>query len=574
MKGKTSKRRKGKTTTREDRSYRENVRDQRGADRRESERAGSRNDISWYTRNPNLLVAAGSFPFPYRPGMVVPLGPEYSVSALIPAATKRFQRNVQVPGVMVLEWMPAIGQSATATDPASILGKEFYARVRQVYSGSLDADAPDFVMYVFAMDSIFSYIAWLKRVYRLLSAWSPENYVTPDVLLKAMGFSEGEINSLRVNKMALWQAINELVLQSRKFTVPASMDVFNRHYWMSDNVYTDDASINSQFYMFNLHAVYRYKSTAMPGTSDLASGLEMVGMPTINRTMDGTLAKPIDVQMLYNFGRNLIDTLVAWDDAYTINGYLRRAFEGDAQFIVDELPQMQPFNPVYEPEVLAQIENSRALPNGNLMTDLSGFAVSQNVATNAVISNPSYTVALSSTNNVGELEGQGYLINPVLSVRSMNPTVADSVIASRLQACVDVTVKDGNATVSISCGTEVPICWRQQLGLNNVASNNAWQNGYVPQTPCVAFDMTTTTQANLTSFVSSLGNWLRVEQYDWHPFVYLTTYVYQKSGSVDASSGTLAVIGDTHNITTISKDDLKNLHKVCIYSEFNSFGLV
>lgn len=32
------------------------------------------NDLSWYSKYPQLLVAGASFPYPYRPGMDVKLG--------------------------------------------------------------------------------------------------------------------------------------------------------------------------------------------------------------------------------------------------------------------------------------------------------------------------------------------------------------------------------------------------------------------------------------------------------------------------------------------------------------------
>lgn len=39
--------------------------------KRDEYQGDTMNDISWYSRYPNLLVAAGSFPFPYRPGMTI-----------------------------------------------------------------------------------------------------------------------------------------------------------------------------------------------------------------------------------------------------------------------------------------------------------------------------------------------------------------------------------------------------------------------------------------------------------------------------------------------------------------------
>lgn len=528
------------------------------------------NDISWYSRNPNLLIAAGSFPYPYRPGMQLNMGttPNAAITANNPAT-----RQFRIPGVLSLNWMPSIGVSNTATDPASVMAKEIYSRVREKYSGSLEADAPDFVMYLLALDSIFSYIAWLKRLYRVMNAWSPNNYAIPDVLLGSMWLSNQDIVSLRNNRTALWQGINELVLQSRKFTCPASMDIFNRHYWMSDNVYTDEASINSQFYIFNLVGVYQYASLPMPNSTDTAAGLKMVELPNVSVVARRSTTMTVDT--LIQFGRTLIDSLVAWDDAYTINGYLMRAYEGEAMFVVDELPQDQPFAPVYVPEVLAQIENARTVPFGLNPASFEGFNITQDVLSNAVISNPSFTVrSLSSWDDQGVAKVTGWTVPPTLSIRSDSPTVADSVIASRLQASVTVDASGTYPAVTIDCASEVPLAWLLFTEVPNVAQvrDAGTCPVFVEQTPGLVA-AGTLSQSQAVVLLTAVTNLLTVEQFDWHPFIFITTQGSQSpSGTPLSNYKAFAVLGDTHNITTITPGDLENLHRVCMFSELNSFS--
>lgn len=239
----------------------------------DSREARARNDVSWYAKYPDLLQAAGSFPYPYRPGMSIPMG--------TPSYNTNIQRSFHIPGVLALDWIPSIGVSNEATSPSSVAAKEIYAKVRSKYSGALDADAPDFMVYLMALDSVFAYIAWCKRIYRTLNAWTPNNYVLPDTLLSAYGLTVQDIQSLREQRVLLWQIINELVLQSRKFTCPALMDVFNRHYWLSDNVYTDANSINAQLYVFNLGGVYQFANLPIVGdSSNTAAGLKMISPPT------------------------------------------------------------------------------------------------------------------------------------------------------------------------------------------------------------------------------------------------------------------------------------------------------
>lgn len=212
----------------------------------------SLNDISWYSKYPELLRAAASIPTPNRPGMSVPVG--YTVSD---QNTNIF--TYTIPGTMVLDWLPTVGYSSTATSPVSIVAKQLYAKVRAAFSGSLSVDAPDLVIYLLCLDSIFSYIGNLKRMYRLLNAYTPNNYTLPvEILQTIYGMEVTDVTALQSNRVALWSAINELIHMTSNLTCPAVFDYFNRHYWMNDNVYADSNSPMAQFYAFNQVAYYQF----------------------------------------------------------------------------------------------------------------------------------------------------------------------------------------------------------------------------------------------------------------------------------------------------------------------------
>lgn len=531
-------------------------------DREGNDRITPQNDISWYSRNPNLLAAASNFPFPYRAGM--------SVEVFNGITGGKYW----IPGIMVLDWGPTIGQSALQSDPGSVLGNEFYSRVRQVYTGSLDADPPDYVHYVLALDSIFAYIAYLKRIYRVLTAWSPDNNFMPDGILTAMGFSLAQIANLRQNRTKLWQMINELVLQSRKFTVPASLDIINRHYWMSDNVYTDAPQINSQFYIFNMQYVYRYNPVINnPDRAPILQnmpGVEWVQIPIKTTPTTGA------VEYLVAFGLSMIDALLAWDDSLTINGYLKKAFEGDSLFIVDELPQDAMFTPVYEPEVLMQIENSRAIPSITAL-DVAGtvrMAVIQNPQDNSIVCDNTLAVAVDEIST--HLPAMATAANPLLSMRSEAPSAADCVIATRLTAGVtsatlvtntSITLPDlGDASwywMTFATGTEVPLRWR--VSLPNIGSHVDGYPDYSFITVPQLYDWVQNKTATWNN--RRMDAVLACEAFDWHPLI-----VILNDGGGDKFNTTL-IAGDVHNVTSISVRDLSNLHRICLYSEFNSFGI-
>lgn len=541
------------------------------------------NDVSWYTRYPNLVAAAGSFPYPNRPGMDVSFG---TIDTSTTSTPNEKGLKVTVPGVLVMDWMPSIGISNKNTDPASVLGKEMYARVRAAYSGTLRADAPDYVMYVLALDSVFAYIAWLKRLYRVLNVWSPDNYVLPDGLLHGMGLTDLDIAKLRSERTKLWQLINQLILQSRKFTCPGSLDIINRHYWMSDNVYTDDATINSQFYMFNLRYVYEYDPQVRDADNpqNAVGGLWPQPMPWDRlANINGDGLNVLTADDLYTFGLNLINRIVDWDDSYTINGYLQRAYAGDPMFIVEELPLDAPFAPIFNPEVLMQIENSMCVPYGHTCAmSPFNFQIAQAPLRNAIVSNPTFQIAFPGATGASKSTKEELLkgsVKPYISVRSDMPNALENVIATRLKAhasSVNITTsEDGKTTyyeVTVDCASEVPFGWR----MVGVKGN---YDGTVPAGEAASadgFPQFVYLEAGPTSLAQNgdmvLNLWLKLCQFDWHPFI-LISWAGTALSPVPSGEVGFSLFGDIHNLTTVSSDELANLHRVCMFSEFNSFSM-
>lgn len=125
------------------------------------------NPMSWYNRYPELVKSVASIPFPNKPGM------KYKVLEPFDFFPDGYSKDI--PGVLSLEWVPFIGYATSSTDPINIAAYELYAKVRANFSGSLAADAPDIMIYVLALDGILSYIASLKRIYRVLNTYSMNN---------------------------------------------------------------------------------------------------------------------------------------------------------------------------------------------------------------------------------------------------------------------------------------------------------------------------------------------------------------------------------------------------------------
>lgn len=504
------------------------------------------NDLSWYAHNPSLLADAANFPFPNRPGMSVPF------TSL--AGTHKYY----IPGVCRISWIPSIGISNNPMDPASILGNEIYSRVRNSFSGDLRADGPDYVMYILALDSVFSYIARLKRIYRAMVAWTPDNRVLPEKLMESMGIHQTTLNNLRANRISFHQCINQLVLMTRKFVCPGDFDYINRHYWMNDNLYTDRASINSQFYLLDQMAYYKF--AMLPNTDGVdAPGVQMIPSPL---DVGGT-PENVTYEQLFNFGLSLITALSEWDEVYTINGYLQRAYEGSPTFVVDELPFDSVLVPVYSEEVLMQIENLTTPPRGFVRgADYSGMSVTQNSKTNSVVANPKF-VTKSNADITNDVRFFGELL-PYINLRVDQTSPALCVEATRLktQGSVEVGAQQTDKTYPVtttitSCASEIPGSI-EIFGLTAMQSG-VWSYTGMPSTLAMRSNGPAPTMYDLWEMVA-------VSAFDWHPLMLL---LYN---DVAGNPTTISVYGDVANLTSISRNDLTNLHTVCLYSLLNSFN--
>lgn len=482
------------------------------------------NPLEWYTRYPYLLQSTASIPFPNRPGMSVDVIAQSNGNVL----------SDIIPGVFGIEFCPSVGFSEDNTSPVSQVAKEMYGRVRKSFSSDLAVDAPDFIMYMMGLDSIFMNLAFMKRVWRLVNSYSPDNYAMPETLLKAMGFSNAQIVSLRTNWMQGFGMINELVLMTRKFRCPAIMDIMNRHYWMCDNVYTDAPTINSQFYLFIPHNYYVYNEM-----EDTKGG--MLQSKSYLDNMIGTWEE------MYTKVKTQIDAFGASSDNYTISGYLMRAFEGTPSFVVEELTIDQRLTPLFEPVVNAQIENARC----HGVTD-AYLDITQNPNTNAIIFKPyvTDTTGLSS-----------YINKPLLNIRSDNPTIADVVEATRLMTTYGPAQSVGSIKlIPLYGGSEIVCAFSITVGNSGGTTTT---------------NFTTTGPLNNFATAETLQQALRlvaqIEKFDWHP-LYIPAMCLVASDV--ANSDNWNACWDFYNITNLTNKAIDDIHRVCLYSEFNAFSIM
>lgn len=518
---------------------------------------GALNDMSWYDHHPELTESVARLAYPYKPGMKThPLTNLYELSGGT-ASTKL--DAWYIPGVMALNFLPSVGHSEDSNSPASIAAREIYSKVRSKFSGTLAADPVDFMIYTMAIDSVYSYIGYLKRVYRTINAFTPQNFNLPNVALRAMGFTEAQINQLRVDRVKLWGVINTLSLDANKYNLPGVMDIFKRHYWLNTNIYLDAPVEAAQMYIFNQLGYYKF------GLDTNQAG--MLNMVPINWKD----VQPADlVNEMFKFGNSLLAALNDSEDAYTINGYITRAYEGESYFTSDIISQDDIIKPVYVPEVLMQIENSKsALPyeyisawksnfQTGTKTDCTAWAIKQDPTSNTILHTP-MVEKQSSKNAI--LQPDDYFIN----MRKDNPTVADNIIATRFTT--RLMKQDDKYT--IACGSEALMYYTVYLlgGSKDTSGNQVI--GWTDMTNFVSskFATSSSTALEVTFNLTDLATLSNLSYFNQHPLIFLHAS-YSVGSTVNNVTQPLF---DVDNMTNIAMSQLDEMDRVCLYSLMNAF---
>lgn len=306
------------------------------------------------------------------------------------------------------------------------------------------------------------------------------------------------------------------------------MDLFKRHWWMAENIFADAPTLRSQMFFFHPEGAWEIGFNEQGTSLEYHSRME----PNMALGADGLLS----------FATHLIDALDASEDAYTMNGYLQRAFADVPAFTVEDMDINYQVAPQYNPEVLLQIMNC-IVPSG---TFSGTWKYVQDVNKQLVTDTMVFTVSDTSI-------GKNCTPHFVLRQDVDNPMVGDTVIATRLMATLNFA-RPGDLPNSFhpSMGTEVPVGFR-------TAQWNPWKQNYELSNLYSSF-MTTSTDM-LFAVIDEWG------KYNHAPMLYLLET--NEGGDITG----LRLYGDYYNPTTVSQITLEDLHAVCALSELNAFGI-
>lgn len=519
----SSKQGKRVTSFRNTEDVESNTSKSRGSGKASASHCDSYNDASWYASSPSLLRDSASFSFNNPLGNSVTLFP----------SNVTVDTKYAIPGVMSLYLQPGPGVSQNGTSPVNIAARNIYSYVRHANSGHTNYESADLMMYLLAMDSAYSMLAFMYRAYGILRTYSQVNRYLPKALFTSMNL---DFDDFETNIANFRYYVNTCTIKLGSLCVPKSMNYFVRHMWCFSNVYADDLSQKSGMYIYNPYGYYVYTPVAETTGGSL----------TWHAFQQTPAANLIGLSALVNIVDTMINALMTDEDINIMSGDILKAFGSDGVLKLGSLPEDYTVVPVYNPEVLSQIHNA---------TVLSVYNSSMNITqSNGAIRFLPYSAATPVV-----IQPQIYNL---VDLRDMDTTPEKVMVATRLTVPTVTTSKTTNMPLEY-CGSEIVA---EARIFKFAASGSDWKVPIRNAAPSFRYF---STAESVTSMLSSSSNVVDgLTKFDWHPYAIFAVYAAPGGEGVSQISN-LTILGDVSNYTVMHPEDLRKMHETALLSLFN-----
>jgi hypothetical protein len=490
---------------------------------RDEETSGKFNDPSWYTRASDLVLNAGNFSFNNAAGVPL-LGID--------------DNPIAIPGIYALHYAMIPGIATAENSPINIAARAMYDKVNYKNSRNFSYDAPDLMMYVYGVSSVYALWSHLVRIYGVANTFSVTNRYVPEALLKAMGVSP---TSIRRNMASLLYTINMLARQINALAVPADIPLFSRYMWLPSSIWADAQSMKAGLYLYVPEYFWTYYEKNATGT---ASYLQP------SWWIDSSTRRPVerDIDFIQNMCDDLVNNLLNSQDINNMSSDVLKAYEGN----IVQLPSIDSSYtvvPQFSVEVIQQLHNSIRVGTPTVdEVPKSGTWGTEHGLIHQDNDKSMIIYQFQST----ETDSRKYPFqNPsafVLDAISDAPTPEDVFVMTRLMPA-------GSGKVVHYAGSEV------------VTTNVIWNldsAGIASYTDVPGYSNVLTSENSYGYALSVMRSLADMTHFDNAPLTMLST-----NASTSSDDRRFNISGDVTNYTTISHNSLNKLHEAAMLSLFS-----
>lgn len=554
-----------------------------GSDRPSGRSSNSRdNDPSWYAANEWLLRDSASLPFSTRAGTPLTF-PEMRRTTSPTEAILEYK--VTFPGVIGMPCSSYPGAPRTADDPVNTAARNVYSWVRHANSGHANYDAPNLMLYLLAMDSLYSVYSHCARMYGLLRTYAVRNAYLPRALFAACGW---DYDDFMYNQVQFRYWMNTLAQKIGSMCVPANMTFFKRHMWMYQNVFADGASDKAGLYMYYPYDLLVYspvgaeyddlqpafaESQGTPGlvAHAIGAGNQNSDIPDTNGLTFATVSKIVD---------QAIESIMSSEDLGIMSGDILKAFGENGVWKLVPIHEDFTVVPVFSEEVLDQIHNSRAFGFPSKTTGTQQFSVytdGYRVSAVKELVVPNEKKSFLVVPDQYACGGMGIISSgdQILNMHKDDVGPGDVMVATRFMLVTEpitftsVVPGTGTATTTLSSGS-----WRAVgVGSDVVRGYNVITNRWLASgvySPSATMRYNRVNLDDKTVSMAQLNDMLRLimefQVFERHPMLLVTQY---QNSSDSPDTVIRALLMDIENYTSVSADTLKRMHETALLSEFS-----
>lgn len=524
------------------------------------------NDITWHTKNPQMVKDAFSVPFSVYQGF----NPKFS-NSYVSTITELTTEVTGSVCSMYFDWYTGINNNTKTdmSDQLNLAASNLWTFMRSRNSGATNYQYMDlFINTVAASIDIVSTISYLSRFFGICKYYDNRNRTVPRSLFAASGVNYSDF----LANIATYRGqFNNLIAYASSIVLPKQFTLIDQVKEMTEHYYKDEDTDTGREQLYIIHkpffhiydSTYNEKGGAvrLMEWSDLGYGSlsvnrdEPIFLGTIGADWQTilTTTESYKFSVLLDILKAQIDALVLDEDTNIMWGDLIKAYGGEAKFyqfapITEDYVE----SPSYSSEFLLMIHNATILPmpvltSKTLTEDFTWYYAPS--CQNFISQDPSYLtlntgLQLCVKASYKSVLG-GYALNKILDTESDNPSPEDVVLMTRWASNWKAeTGTLGYLMYPIACGTIFLFGAGVQF--------NTKESGVTPL-------ITVRHYSTVYQPAGELESWAH-ESFNGFPM--LMKIGVESSGAINS----VEVSGQKNNITTITPDTLMSMHRVDLSS--------
>lgn len=501
------------------------------------------NDVSWYTANAQRVLDAGRLSFNIPTGSPVDLHLDPAIMFLNNTAPSVYK----FPGVMSLDFIPTYGALSDPADPLNVAARSIYSDVRVTNSGAKNYDPNDLMIYLIAMDNVFMWYQFMVRVYGIAMLYNKLNRHLPVTLFDAMNVDMNDV----ITHLSDYRAyLNQVAAKLGRLCVPNTFPLFLRHMWMCSGIYADSPTDKAQYYIFVPRKVGYFDETAVSTGGSIQPY-------NLNFNVKFSIAYMQTVM------DTLISAIIGSEDSAIISGDILKYCGESGVFTVSQIADDYKVIPVYNQEVLRQIQNATVFDsyandvtydaNGMLYQDLSG---------NMPFLRSSIEIPVDSFFYTGDR---------VLTGSDGAPTPEEVLVSTRLMSTGFVVRKQQGTSTTPSLYVFTPYSYGSEIIvkaiIHGIPDDTLGGQYAVSNRLAYAFPY-----VNMNPASDTWKRFMRIysyaESFNYHPRFSFTTRTFDPDDG-DITGEDIWSYEDVDNYTIVSDSTMYNLHQSVLLSLFN-----